>query len=90
MNAALSPGGLKNGKMKGMDWTKFDLAKTDPRFLHGSEPVFIEEPRVPVRAIVENLGKRTPEQIAEAYQIDLELVLGTKRFIESQSVASPV
>ena len=41
---------------------------------------------MPVRAVVENLGKRTPEQIAEAYEIDLKLVLGTKLFIENQSV----
>lgn len=69
-----------------MNWSKFDLAMTDPRYLHGSEPVYKDEPRVPVRVIAENLEKFAPEEIAEDYQIDLQLVLGTKRFIESQSV----
>ena len=52
--------------------------------------MFKKEPRIPVRAVVENLGKFTPEQIGEDYQIDLRLVPGTKRFLESQSVANPV
>jgi hypothetical protein len=59
-----------------MDWSKFDRAMTDPR--------------MPVQAVPGNLEKKTPEQIADAYQSDLRLVPGVKRFVESQRVASPV
>lgn len=73
-----------------MDWSKFNLAMTDPRYLHGA-PVFKDEPRMPVQAVLDNLdANKAPEVIAEAYQIDLRLVLGVKKFAESQRVASPV
>ena len=73
-----------------MDWSKFDLAMTDPRYLHGA-PVFKDEPRMPVQAVLDNLdADKAPEVIAEAYQIDLRLVLGVKQFVESQRVARPV
>ena len=74
-----------------MDWSKFDLAISDPRYQHGA-PVYKDEPRMTVQAVADNLQSgKSPERIAEAYQIDLRLVLGTKRFIESQSVvARPV
>jgi hypothetical protein len=42
-----------------MDWSQFDLAMTDSRYL-------------------------TPEAIAEAWQIDLGLVVRVKEFAESQ------
>ena len=35
-----------------MDWSKFDLAMTDPRYLHGV-PVFRDEPRMPVQAVLD-------------------------------------
>jgi uncharacterized protein (DUF433 family) len=73
-----------------MDWSKFDLAMTDPRYLHGA-PVFKDEPRMPVQAVLDNLdADKAQEVIAEAYQIDLRLVLGVKQFVESQRVARPV
>lgn len=34
-----------------MDWSKFDLAMADPRYLHGA-PVFREEPRMLVQAVL--------------------------------------
>ena len=37
-----------------MDWSKFDLAMSDPRYLHGA-PVFRQEPRMPVQAVLDNL-----------------------------------
>ena len=56
-----------------MDWSKFDLAMTDPRYLHGL-PVFRDEPRMPVQAVLDNLDDgMTPEAVAEAYQIELLL-----------------
>ena len=73
-----------------MDWSKFDLAMTDPRYLHGA-PVFKDEPRMPVQAVLDNLdADKAPEVIAEAYQIDVRLVLGVKQFVESQRVARAV
>lgn len=71
-----------------MEWTEFELAMTDPRYQHGA-PVYKDEPRMTVQAVADNLESgKSPERIAEAYQIDLRLVLGTKRFLESQPVAS--
>ena len=66
-----------------MDWSKFDLAMTDPRYLHGT-PVFRDEPRMPVQAVLDNLddGMR-PAAVAKAYQIDLRLVTAVKRFAEN-------
>ena len=73
-----------------MDWLKFDLAMTDPRYLHGS-PVFRDEPRMPVQAVLDNLDDgMTPEAIAKAYQIDLRLVTAVKQFAESQRLAHSV
>ena len=46
-----------------MDWLKFDLAATEPRYLHGA-PVFKEEQRMPVHAAALTtgclLGQRQP------------------------------
>ncbi len=43
-----------------------------------------------VEAVADNLEDgQSPETIAAAYRIDLRLVLGTKKFIESQSIARP-
>lgn len=70
-----------------MDWSKFDLAMTDPRYLGGA-PVFREEPRMPVQTVLDNLEDgMTPEAIANAWQIDLRLVTGVKQFAESQRLA---
>ena len=73
-----------------MDWSQFDLAMSDPRYLPGS-PVFRDEPRMPVQAVLDNLDDgMTPDAVAEAYQIDLRLVTGVKQFAESQRFAHPV
>ena len=73
-----------------MDWAKFDLAMTDRRYLSGA-PVFKDEPRMPVQTVLDNLDDgMTPEQIAEAWQIDLRLVAAVKKFAESQRFACPV
>jgi uncharacterized protein (DUF433 family) len=73
-----------------VDWSKFDLAMTDPRYLHGV-PVFKDEPRMPVQAVLDNLDDgMTPEAAAKAYQIDVRLVRGVKQFAESQRLAHPV
>jgi uncharacterized protein (DUF433 family) len=48
-----------------MDWSKFDLAMTDPRYLHGA-PVFRDEPRMPVQAVLDNLDDgMTPDAVCE-------------------------
>jgi uncharacterized protein (DUF433 family) len=70
-----------------MDWSKFDLAMTDPRYLHGL-PVFRDEPRMPVQAVLDD--GMTPEAVAQAYQIDLCLVTAVKHFAESQRLAHSV
>jgi uncharacterized protein (DUF433 family) len=73
-----------------MGWSKFDLAMTDPRYLHGA-PVFREEPRMPVQAALDNLDDgMTQEAIAKAYQIELRLVMAVKQFAESQRLAHSV
>jgi uncharacterized protein (DUF433 family) len=73
-----------------MDWSKFDLAMADPRYLHGA-PVFKEEPRMPVQAVLDNLDDgMSPEDIAKAYQIELRLVTSVKHFAESQRFAHSV
>ncbi len=73
-----------------MDWSKFDLAMTDPRYLSG-QPVFKDEPRMPVQTVLDNLDDgMTMEQIAEAWQLELRLVAGVQNFAESQRVAHPV
>ena len=73
-----------------MDWSKFELAMTDPRYLHGV-PVFREEPRLPVQAVLDNLDDgMTPDGVAEAYQIALRLVVAVKQFAESQRFAHSV
>jgi uncharacterized protein (DUF433 family) len=73
-----------------MDWSKFDLAMTDPEFMRGV-PVFKEQPRMPVQAVLDNLDDDvSPEEIAEEYQIDLRLVLGVKQFVEIQRLARPI
>jgi uncharacterized protein (DUF433 family) len=73
-----------------MDWSKFDLAMVDSRYLHGT-PVFKDEPRVPVQAVLDNLDDgMSPDDVAKAYQIDLRLVTGVKQFAESQRFAHSV
>jgi uncharacterized protein (DUF433 family) len=73
-----------------MDWSKFDLAMSDPRYLSGA-PVFREEPRMPVQTVLDNLEDgMTPEAIAKAWKIDLRLVAGVKDFAESQHLARSV
>lgn len=73
-----------------MDWSKLDLAMMDPRYLHGT-PVFKEEPRVPVQAVLDNLDDgMSPDDVAKAYRIDLHLVTGVKQFAESQRFARSV
>lgn len=73
-----------------MDWSKFDLAMRDPQYLSG-EPVFRDEPRMPVQTVLDNLEDgMTPEAIAQAWQIDLRLVASVKQFAESQRLAHPV
>jgi len=73
-----------------MDWSKFDLAMTDRGYLHGA-PVFRDEPRMPVQAVLDNLDDgMTPEAVARAYQIELRLVAAVKRFAESQRLAHSV
>ena len=70
-----------------MDWSKFHLAMTDPRYLHGAS-VFRDEPRIPVQAVLDNLDDgMTPDAVAKAYQIELRLVTGVKHFAESQRFA---
>jgi uncharacterized protein (DUF433 family) len=71
-----------------MDWSKFDLAMSDPRYLNGA-PVFREEPRMPVQTVLDNLDDgMTPDAIAKAWEIDLRLVVGVKEFVESQLARS--
>ena len=73
-----------------MDWSKFDLAMADPRYLHGAS-VFKEEPRMPVQAVLDNLDDgMSPDDVANAYQIELRLVTGVKQFAESQRFAHSV
>ena len=73
-----------------MDWSKFDLAMTDSRYLHGT-PVFRDEPRMPVQAVLDNLDDgMTPDAVAKAYQIDVRLVYAVKHFAESQRLAHSV
>jgi uncharacterized protein (DUF433 family) len=73
-----------------MDWSKFDLAMTDRRYLHGA-PVFKDEPRMPVQAVLDNLDDgMSLDDVAEAYQIDLRLVTGVKQFAESRRFAHSV
>jgi uncharacterized protein (DUF433 family) len=70
-----------------VDWSKFDLAMADSRYL-GGEPVFKDEPRMPVQTVLDNLDDgMTAEAIAEAWQIDVRLVAGVKEFAESQRFA---
>ena len=72
-----------------MDWSKFDLAMTDSRYLHGV-PVFKDEPRMPVQAVLDNLDDgMSPDAVAKTYRIDLRLVIGVKDFAESQRFAHP-
>ena len=73
-----------------MDWSKFDLAMTDPNYLRGAA-VFREEPRMPVQAVLDNLDDgMTPDAVAKAYEIDLRLVTRVQQFAESQRFAHPV
>lgn len=74
----------------GMDWSKFDFAMADPRYLHGA-PVFKDEPRMLVQAVLDNLDDgMSPDDVARAYQIELRLVKGVKQFAESQRFARSV
>ncbi len=73
-----------------IEWSQFELAMTDPGYVSGA-PVFKDEPRMPVQTVIDNLDDgMTPEQIAEAWQIDLRLVKSAKEFAESQRFARPV
>ena len=73
-----------------MDWSKFELAMTDSRYLHGAA-VFKDEPRMPVQAVLDNLDDGMhPEAIASAYQIDIGLVEAVRQFAESQRLAHSV
>ncbi len=73
-----------------MNWSKFELAMTDPEFQGGS-PVFKDDPRMPVQTVLDNLDDgMTPEQIAKAWRIELRLVASVKQFAESQRLAHPV
>jgi len=73
-----------------MNWSQFDLAMTDSRYLSGAM-VFRDEPRMPIQTVLDNLDDgMTPEQIAEAWQIDLRLVTRVKEFAESQRLAHSV
>ncbi len=73
-----------------MDWSQFDLAMTDARYL-GGVPVFRDEPRMPVQTVLDNLDDgMAPEAIAEAWQIDVRLVARVKEFAESQRLAHSV
>jgi uncharacterized protein (DUF433 family) len=73
-----------------MDWSQFDLAMTDSRYLGGAA-VFKDEPRMPVQTVLDNLDDgMTPEAIAEAWQIALGLVARVKEFAESQRLAHSV
>jgi uncharacterized protein (DUF433 family) len=72
-----------------MDWSKFELAITDPRFQSGA-PVFKEDPRMPIQTVVDNLADgMTPEEIAEAWKVEIRLVAGVQQFLESQRLAHP-
>jgi uncharacterized protein (DUF433 family) len=73
-----------------MDWSQFDLAMTESRYLSGA-PVFKDEPRMPVQTVLDNLDDgMTPEAVEEAWQIDLGLVACVKEFAESQRLANSV
>jgi uncharacterized protein (DUF433 family) len=62
----------------------------DPLYLHGT-PVFKEEPRMPVQAVLDNLDDgMSPDAVAKAYQIELRLVTGVKQFAEGQRFAHSV
>jgi uncharacterized protein (DUF433 family) len=70
-----------------MDWSEFDLAMTDPDYLHGT-PVFKDEPRMPVQAVLDNLDDgMTPAAVASAFQIDLRLVERVRQFAEGRRLA---
>jgi uncharacterized protein (DUF433 family) len=70
-----------------MDWSKFDLALTDPRYLSGA-PVFKDDPRMPIQTVLDNLEDgMTPEEVATAWKIELRLVLGVQQFAEGQRIA---
>jgi uncharacterized protein (DUF433 family) len=73
-----------------MDWSKFDLAMTHARYLHGA-PVFRDEPRMPVQAVLDHLDDgMTLDAIAKAYQIELRLVMAVRQFAERQRLAHSV
>jgi uncharacterized protein (DUF433 family) len=70
-----------------MDWSKFDLAMSDDRYLGGAA-VFEEEPRMPVQTVLDNLEDgMAPEAVADSWQIDLRLVNAVKEFAESRRLA---
>jgi uncharacterized protein (DUF433 family) len=52
--------------------------------LHGA-PVFKEEPRMPVQAVLDNLDDgMSPDDVAKAYRIELRLVTSVKQFAEKR------
>jgi uncharacterized protein (DUF433 family) len=72
-----------------MDWSKFELAMTDPRYQSGA-PVFKDDPRMPVQTVLDNLEDgMTPEQIAKAWNVALHLITGVQRFVENERLAHP-
>ena len=73
-----------------MDWSKFDLAMTDPQYQSG-EPVLKADPRMPVQTILDNLDDgMTPQAISQAWHVELSLVSSVQRFVESQRLARSV
>ncbi len=71
-----------------MDWSKFGLAMSDPRFQSGA-PVFRDDPRMPVQTVLDNLDDgMSAEQIAKAWNLDPRLVAGIQQFAESQRLAT--
>ena len=59
----------------------------DPRYLHGA-PVFKEEPRILVQAVLDNLDDgMSPGDVARAYRIELRLVTAVRHFAKSQRLA---
>jgi uncharacterized protein (DUF433 family) len=73
-----------------VDWAKFELAMTDPRYFHGVA-VFRDEPRMPVQAVLDNLDDgMSLEDIAMAYEINVVLVEAVRHFAKSQRLAHSV
>lgn len=73
-----------------MDWSKFELAMTDPSFQSGAA-VFKDNPRLPIQTVLDDLDDgMAPEEIAKAWKIELRLIYGVLQFAESQRLAHPI